>query len=104
MTATCHGVNTGFLSIASYSAMMASRSCGFVESGPEPCLLRRLPCTCDQHVLEVRLLAPDAVHADAARDVADQPQARPRFDRLLLAGVAREHHLGAVALGQSCRM
>ena len=27
----------------------------------------------DQHVLKVRFLAPDAIHANAARDVADQP-------------------------------
>ena len=30
-TGTCHGVNSGFFSIVSYSARMASRSCGFVS-------------------------------------------------------------------------
>ena len=54
----------------------------------------------DKHVLEVGLLAPDAVDADAARDVPDQPQARACLHRLLLPGVAREHHLGPVALGE----
>ena len=54
----------------------------------------------DQHVLKVRFLAPDAIHANAARDVADQPQPRSRFHGLLLARVAREHHLRPVALGE----
>ena len=68
------------------------------QSRPEAGLLRRLLVDMDQHVLEIRLLAPDAVDADAAGDVPDQAQARPRLHRLLLPGVAGEHHLGPVAL------
>ena len=54
----------------------------------------------DQHVLEVGLLAPDAVDAHAAGDVTDESQTGPCLHRLLLAGVAGEHHLGAMALGE----
>ena len=70
------------------------------EAGPEPRLFRCLPVDMDQHVLKVRFLAPDSVHANAARDVADQPQPRSRLHGLLLARVAREHHLRPVALGE----
>ena len=69
------------------------------ETGSEPRLFRCLSVHMDQHVLEVRLLAPDAVDAHAAGDVADQPESRPCFHRLLLPCVTREHHLRPVALG-----
>ena len=41
------------------------------EPRPEARLLRRLLVNVHQHVLEIGLLAPDAVHAHAAGDVAD---------------------------------
>ena len=52
----------------------------------------------DQNVLHIRLLAPDTVHPHAARNIADQSQSRSCFHRLLLARVARKHHLRPVAL------
>ena len=70
------------------------------ETGPESRLFRCLLVDVDEDVLQVRLLAPDTIHADAAGDVPDQPETRPCLHRLLLAGVAREHHLGPVALGE----
>ena len=53
-----------------------------------------------QDILQVRLLAPDAVHPHAANGVADQPQPRSRFHRLLLLRVAREDDLRSVAFGE----
>ena len=70
------------------------------QAGPEARRRRGLPVDVDQDVLEVRLLAPDAVDADAPHRVPDQPQAGPRFHRLLLPGVACEHNARAVALGE----
>ena len=70
------------------------------ETGPEPRLFGRFVVDVDQHVLQVGPLAPDAVDAHAAGDVADQPQTGSCLHRLLLTGVACEHHLGAVALGE----
>ena len=54
----------------------------------------------DQNILQVRLLAPYAVHPDTANGVTDQPQPRSRFHRLLLLGVAREDDLRSMALGE----
>ena len=68
------------------------------QAGPEPRRRRRLPVDMHQDVLEIRPLPADAVHPDTADRIADQPQARPRLHRLLLAGVAREHHLGSVTI------
>ena len=53
-----------------------------------------------QDILQVRLLAPYAVHPHAANGVADQPQPRSRFNRLLLLRVAREYDLRSMAFGE----
>ena len=50
--------------------------------------------------LQVRLLAPYAVHPDTANGITDQPQPRSRLNGLLLLGVAREDDLRAMALGE----
>ena len=54
----------------------------------------------DQDILDIRLLAADAVHPDAAHGVPDQPQPRARLHRLLLRGIAREHDLRPMAFGE----
>ena len=54
----------------------------------------------DQDILDIRLLAPYAVHPDTANRIADQPQPRPRLNGLLLLGVAREYDLRSMALGE----
>ena len=64
---------------------------------------RRLGCLAldmGQDILQVRLLAPYAVHPHAANRVADQPQPRSRFNGLLLLCVAREDDLRSVAFGE----
>ena len=64
---------------------------------------RRLGClTLDmgQDILQVRLLAPYAVHPDTANGVTDQPQPRSRLNGLLLLGVAREDDLRSMAFGE----
>ena len=61
---------------------------------------RRLGCLAldmGQDILQVRLLAPYAVHPHAANGVTGQPQPRPRFHRLLLLGVAGEDDLRSMA-------
>ena len=67
------------------------------NSAQEP---RRLGClTLDvgQDILQVRLLAPYAVHPHAANGITDQPQPRSRLNGLLLLGVAREDDLRSMA-------
>ena len=64
---------------------------------------RRLGCLAldmGQDILQVRLLAPYAVHPHAANRIADQPQPRSRLNGLLLLGVAREYDLRSMALGE----
>ena len=64
---------------------------------------RRLGCLAldmGQDILQVRLLAPYAVHPDTANRIADQPQPRSRLNGLLLLGVAREDDLRSMALGE----
>ena len=70
------------------------------EPGPDPCRCRRLAMDMDQDILQVGLLAPDAVDPHAADGVADQSQPRSRLDRLLLPGVAGKDDLGAMAFGE----
>ena len=53
-----------------------------------------------QDILQVRFLAPYAVHPHAANGVTDQPEPRSRFHRLLLLCVAREDDLCSVAFGE----
>ena len=53
-----------------------------------------------QDILQVRFLAPYAVHPHATNGVTDQPQPRPRFNGLLLLRVAREYDLRSMALGE----
>ena len=66
----------------------------------EPRCLRRLAMDMNQDILRVRFLAPYAVHPHAANGVADQPQPRSRFHRLLLLCVAREDDLRSMAFGE----
>ena len=64
---------------------------------------RRLGCLAldmGQDILQVRLLAPYAVHPHAANRIADQPQPRPSLNGLLLLRVAREYDLRSMALGE----
>ena len=68
------------------------------QTRPEPRGLRRLPVHMDEDVFQIGFLAPDTVHADAAHRVPDQPQSRTGLHRLLLPGVAREHHLRLMTL------
>ena len=53
-----------------------------------------------QDILQVRLLAPYAVHPDTANGIADQPQPRSRLNGLLLLGVACKNNLRSMALGE----
>ena len=53
-----------------------------------------------QDILQVRLLAPYAVHPDTANGITDQPESRSRLNGLLLLGVAREDDLRSMALGE----
>ena len=53
-----------------------------------------------QDILQIRFLAPYAVHPHAANGVPDQPEPRSRFHRLLLLRVAREDDLRPMALGE----
>ena len=66
----------------------------------EPCPLRCLALDMGQDILQVRFLAPYAVHPDTANRITDQSQPRSRFHRLLLLGVAREDDLRPMALGE----
>ena len=72
--------------------------CHRIRQEPRP--LGCLALDMGQDILQVRFLAPYAVHPHAANGVTDQPQPRSRFHRLLLLCVAREDDLRSVAFGE----
>ena len=79
---------------------MRVRLSSAIELRQEPCRLGCLALDMGQDILQVRFLPPDTVHPHAANRIADQPQPRSRFHRLLLLCVAREDNLRSVAFGE----